>query len=179
LLGKRSRERFELTTPTATIGIRGTIFVVEYVSAEETGKDSIAAYNQASVAAIDTATAFPTYLGIVDSVRSDVSSNVSYPTGLVPLQLAQNTPPVSGLRAPGLYVQVLDGMIHLTNGGGSQNFTAGQFGFTANFKQPPIILPANPGMQFTPPPSFSSSTGTQSGSSSSSSKPKTVDCEVR
>jgi hypothetical protein len=173
LLGKRSRERFELTTPTATIGIRGTTFIVEYVSGEDAGADSIAAYNQASVAALDPAMAFPTYLGLVDTVRSDVPSY----TGLVPLQLALTTP-VPGAKSPGLYVQVLDGMIHLTNGGGSQSFTAGQFGYTASFVQPPVILPANPGMQFTPPPSFSSTSSTQNGGTSSN-KAGTVDCEVR
>lgn len=95
----------------------------------------------------------------------------------LPLQIAQNTaaPDAAG-RSPGLYVQVLDGAIHLTNGGGTQNFTAGQFGFTASFIQPPVVLPTNPGMQFTPPPSFSTST---TPASSGSSKPGTVDCQVR
>ncbi|UOD30581.1 FecR domain-containing protein [Massilia violaceinigra] len=32
LLGKRNKEKFELKTPTATIGIRGTTFVAQYVS---------------------------------------------------------------------------------------------------------------------------------------------------
>lgn len=31
LLGKRNKEKFQLRTPTATIGIRGTTFIVEYV----------------------------------------------------------------------------------------------------------------------------------------------------
>jgi hypothetical protein len=55
---------------------------------------------------------------------------------------------------PGLYVQVLDGVINVANSGGSQQFAAGQFGFTPGFAQPPIILPSNPGLQFTPPPTF-------------------------
>ena len=57
--------------------------------------------------------------------------------------------------SPGLYVQVIDGLINVSNKGGSQNFAAGQFGFAANFNQPPVVLPANPGIQFTPPPAFS------------------------
>ena len=57
--------------------------------------------------------------------------------------------------SPGLYVQVLDGVISLSNKGGSQNFSAGQFGYTPNFNQPPVVLPSNPGIQFTPPPAFS------------------------
>lgn len=60
-----------------------------------------------------------------------------------------------GGLAPGLYVSVLDGVINLSNKGGSQNFSAGQFGFTPSFNQPPIVVPSNPGIQFTPPPSFS------------------------
>jgi hypothetical protein len=79
-------------------------------------------------------------------------------------------------RSPGLYVQVLDGTINVTNGGGTQNFTAGQFGFTPGFQQPPIILPTNPGMQFTPPPTFSTTGGTQGGTGG---KPGDVDCIVR
>ncbi len=108
LLGKRSRDRFSLKTPAATIGIRGTIFVADYVPP--------AVQNEAPVPA---------------------------------------SSPTPGSRAPGLYVQVLDGMIRLSNGGGSQNFSAGQFGFTPNLQRPPVIVPANPGMQFNPPPAFS------------------------
>lgn len=132
LLGKRNKERFEMKTPAATIGIRGTTFVATYVPA------------------------------------SAPAPAPSVPT--VPL-------PGGGARAPGLYVQVLDGLIHVTNPGGTQNFAAGQFGFTPSFKQPPVILPANPGIPFTPPPAFSasplSSTGTSSG------KPAAIDCVVR
>jgi len=65
----------------------------------------------------------------------------------------------------------------LTNGGGTQSFTAGQFGYTSSFTQPPVVVPANPGIRFTPPPSFSSSTGAQG--STSGGKPGTVDCVVR
>ncbi|MGD0281048.1 MAG: FecR domain-containing protein [Dissulfurispiraceae bacterium] len=82
-----------------------------------------------------------------------------------------------GTLSPGLYVAVLNGAIHVTNGGGSQNFSAGQFGFTPNFKQPPVILPKNPGIQFTPPPSFSSTSS--QGSKQGGGKPGNVDCQVR
>ena len=46
---------------------------------------------------------------------------------------------------------MLDGIIHLSNVGGTQNFSAGQFGFTPSFQQPPVMLPTNPGMHFAPP----------------------------
>jgi hypothetical protein len=89
--------------------------------------------------------------------------------------LAQAPAPRPGGLAPGLYVSVVDGLINLSNKGGSQNFAAGQFGFTANFNQPPVVLPRNPGIQFTPPPSFNSAgiQGPTLGKSGS------VDCEVR
>ncbi|MGW8393720.1 FecR family protein [Pseudoduganella sp. HUAS MS19] len=124
LLGKRSREKFELKTPAATIGIRGTLFVAEFVT----------------------------------------------PGGKQPEAVQP--------RAPGLYVQVLDGMIQINNGGGSQSFNAGQFGFTPNMNLPPVVVPQNPGMQFTPPAIFN--TSLQGGRSSAETGPqRAVDCEVR
>ncbi|MGK5013041.1 FecR family protein [Janthinobacterium sp. MDB2-8] len=119
LLGKRNKERFEMKTPAATIGIRGTTFVAAYVA-----------------------------------------------------------PSAGQGRAPGLYVQVLDGLIQVTNPAGSQNFAAGQFGFTPNVKQPPVLLPANPGMQFTPPPAFVS-TSSGAGAAAGPGKPAAIDCVVR
>ncbi|MFC5521035.1 hypothetical protein [Polaromonas jejuensis] len=89
---------------------------------------------------------------------------------------AQVPTPSQG-RAPGLYVQVLDGLIHVTNPTGTTNFSAGQFGYTASIKQPPVIVPKNPGIQFTPPPAFNQSTGP--GASTGPAKSNTVDCEVR
>ena len=179
LLGKRSKERFELNTPTATIGIRGTIFIVDYVPSDKPEGESVAAYNQASIASLDMIDTFPTHLGIVDPVISDVSPVTAYPVGIVPLPLVADATSGSGGLAAGLYVHVIDGMINLTNKGGSQSFTAGQFGYTASLIKPPVVLPANPGIQFTPPPAFSSTAGTSSGSGKDSGKSKTVDCEVR
>jgi len=157
LLGKRNKEKFELKTPSATIGIRGTTFVAEYVPPDEDrALASLQAWLNASTAALG------------DSVMP-----------VAPLQLAQGPllPPPAPQRAPGLYVQVLDGLIHVTNPSGSSNFAAGQFGYTPNFRQPPVIVPQNPGILFLPPPAFntpmSGSTGNAPG------KSNTVDCEVR
>jgi hypothetical protein len=72
---------------------------------------------------------------------------------------------------------VLDGAISLTNRGGSQSFSAGQFGFTPSLVQPPVIVPHNPGIQFNPPPAFSSPI--TSSSATSAGKARQVDCEVR
>jgi hypothetical protein len=77
---------------------------------------------------------------------------------------------------PGLYVSVLDGIINLSNRGGSRSFSAGQFGYTASVVQPPLVIPTNPGITFNPPPAFSPA---PSGTSPSASKPTSVDCEVR
>lgn len=156
LLGKRNKEKFAMKTPSATIGIRGTTFIAEIVEPSEEALASRLAYNLASTAALDQLAA---------PVR--------------PLMLAQLTlPSPTGARAPGLYVQVLDGLIHVTNPSGSSNFSSGQFGFTPSLRVPPAPLPANPGIQFAPPPVFNQSTG-PSGSGNTPNKSNTVDCEVR
>ncbi|HSW84672.1 MAG TPA: FecR domain-containing protein [Usitatibacter sp.] len=148
MLARRNPERYALVTPTGTIRGASGSFIATFVASD------------AKVAWIE-----PIRLAALSGVTMSDA----------PLVVALTTP-VPGAKAPGLYVQVLDGIIHLTNGGGSQSFTAGQFGYTASFIKPPIVLPANPGMQFTPPPSFSSSTNSQG---SSSNKSNSVDCEVR
>jgi hypothetical protein len=156
LLGKRNKEKFSLKTPTATIGIRGTTFTADLV--DDTA-ESVAAredYLMASTAGLD---------GQLP---------------LKPLQLAQMAPPKpsSGpALAPGLYVHVIDGLILVSNPAGVANFAPGQFGFTPSLKQPPVLLPANPGIKFTPPPAFNS-TGV-SGNTGTPPKSNNVDCEVR
>lgn len=153
LLGKRNKEKFALKTPAATIGIRGTTFIVDYIPGDDTALASLQAYLNASTA------------GLGDTPP------------IAPLQMAQlNVPKVPSL-APGLYVHVLDGLINVTNPAGSQTFNAGQFGFTPNFKAPPVIVPQNPGLKFTPPPVFNSST--QSSDANKPAKSNAVDCEVR
>jgi hypothetical protein len=97
----------------------------------------------------------------------------SVPTGGgAPTPAAPSAP--SGM-APGLYVQVIDGLITVSNPSGTTNFAAGQFGYAASLQQPPVVVPANPGMQFTPPPAFSALPN----SGSAANKPGSVDCVVR
>ncbi len=168
LVGKRgNQDAYKLNTPTATIGIRGTQFIVEYVPEAEPSELSMRPYEPVLLAALN--------LGHEDTL-SDVTSGLF---DVLPMQLAQASPPSrpSGAMPPGLYVQVIDGLIHLSNRGGSQNFSAGQFGFTPNVRTPPVILPSNPGLQFTPPPAFSSSTPQASGTQGGS--PTGGGCEVR
>jgi hypothetical protein len=79
--------------------------------------------------------------------------------------------------SPGLYVQVIDGLIHVGNSGGSQVFAAGQFGYVPSANVPPVIVPNNPGLQFVPPPVFN--TGGSGPSAPGGGNPGAVDCEVR
>ena len=81
---------------------------------------------------------------------------------LLPLDSAQAVLP--GAPAPGLYVNVVSGLVTLNNLGVSQNFSVGQFGFIPNFVSPPVVLPTNPNILFIPPPSFSSSSTATGGS---------------
>ena len=126
LLGKRNKEKFSLKTPTATIGIRGTTFVAQYVGPQFAGK----------------------------------------------------IPTTGPALPPGLHVFVIDGAIVLSNPGGSQNFAAGQFGFVRNNVTPPVIVPNNPGLNFTPPPVFNS-TPVAGDPAAGPQKTQAVDCEVR
>ncbi|MGQ2979847.1 MAG: hypothetical protein ACT6Q9_09160 [Polaromonas sp.] len=91
---------------------------------------------------------------------------------------AQPLPP-SPASPPGLYVSVASGQILVTNPAGSRNFSAGQFGYTPNFRQPPVIVPSNPGMQFTPPPVFNSSSLSAPAANGAPARSSGVDCEVR
>jgi hypothetical protein len=124
LLGKRNKEKFQLKTPAATIGIRGTTFIAQWVE-----------------------------------------------------------PPLPAARAPdlapGLHVAVLDGMIVVTNAGGALDFPAGQFGHVPNVNVPPIVVPQNPGLQFTPPPAFGSGVGGPLASQGPAAQQNGVDCIVR
>lgn len=74
--------------------------------------------------------------------------------------LATVCPPDAGCgdKAPGgLYVNVLDGMVIVSNPAGHQSFTAGQFGYVPSLAVPPVILPAQvPGIPpYAPGRSFS------------------------
>jgi hypothetical protein len=174
-IGKRgNQDAYEMKTPTATIGVRGTIYIAEFVPEEPAVSES----NRVNLAALDAGhiSGHPT--------MSDAPAGIAPAKTAPPLLLADNSGPGGiggGGLSPGLYVQVLDGAISLSNKGGSQNFTAGQFGYSASIRQPPVVLPANPGIHFTPPPTFSSSAGPQGGSGghSGSGSSKPVDCEVR
>lgn len=168
LLGTRSGDTFELATPTATIDMRSATAVVKYVAPErvavawrDTGPRD---YRLQNMVAVSYSPAAAPVLRL---------AQIPVPTPMGP---APKAPGNAGL-APGLYVHVIDGMIQLSNSGGSQSFSAGQFGYTRSTQAPPVMVPANPGIKFTPPPAFN--TPTRSQGTSSPPKSNAVDCEVR
>ena len=95
IVGSRSRAKFQVGTQTATIGIRGTTFVVD-----------------------------------------DCSSGDVCPAGI----------------EPGIYVGVSSGSVTLSNPAGRMTLQAGQFSRIVQGAAPRGV--SNPGLQFTPPPSF-------------------------
>jgi len=198
LLGTRDTDTFTLKTPSATLDIRRSTLVAEYVMpprvAVAWNENDVGSQprvfdfisighptgNRRYVSVLSVGTQAPLRSELNDSIAlSDAPPAAVAANSSGRLQLAQiSAAPVPGALSPGLYVQVLDGMIHLTNPAGSQNYSAGQFGYTANTLHPPVIVPANPGIQFTPPPTFKSSSPTASPTGTTAAA-KQVDCEVR
>jgi hypothetical protein len=203
VLGTRDTDTFTLTAGTATVNIHHSTFIAEYVQPTQgelaqrdivsppthrlmaiaSGPTAVAPDGVSATATGRAANGFM-YVQMrsfdAQALRQRELSDTDaagHTNSTASLRLAQNTPPApDGTRAPGLYIQVIDGLINVSNSAGAQNFAAGQFGFTANLEQPPIVVPTNPGMQFTPPPVFLQPITSQG---SSSSKTGTVDCVVR
>ena len=92
-----------------------------------------------------------------------------------PLGIPRSSP--SPALAPGLYVHVIDGLVNLSNQGGTTSFAPGQFGFTPTFTTPPAPLPRNPVVLLVPPPTFLPSTG--SSGAGGGNKAAAIDCVVR
>ncbi len=61
----------------------------------------------------------------------------------------------------GLHVDVSQGAIVVSNPSGTQQVNTGQFGYVQNANAKPVLLPANPGVKFNPPPALT--IGTHSG----------------
>jgi hypothetical protein len=153
LMGKRNKEKFSLKTPTATIGIRGTIFIVHYVSSIDAAQGRSPTQGKSPAAG-------------------------ATPQGKLPAAGAVPSSPL----APGLHLSVSDGAIIVTNNGGSLGFSAGQFGYVPNPSQPPVIVPNNPNLQFVPPPSFDPGAGPGGPVAANGQGPgpdNAVDCVVR
>jgi hypothetical protein len=165
LLGKRSKDRVTLTTPVATLAMEGASAIVQFQAPDAVAQTAQQAYLLASLAALDAP---------LTATRSDAPPVAA----IRPMMLAQAAlPPKTASRSPGLYVQVIDGLIHVTNPAGTQSFSAGQFGFTPSISQPPVVVPRNPGLVFSPPPAFSSTSPVTAGKTPAQSA--AVDCVVR
>lgn len=59
-----------------------------------------------------------------------------------------------GTLPNGLYLFVLEGIINVSNSGGSQNVNAGQYVYVETATSVPTILPGNPGIDFALPASI-------------------------
>ncbi|CAH0232808.1 hypothetical protein SRABI118_02513 [Massilia sp. Bi118] len=163
LLGKRNKEKFSLKTPSATIGIRGTTFIAQYVPPPPPAPER-------------------------DAMRINPNPSPLTEVGVGAGKLPAPTPDAAQQKAPvgapalppGLHVSVTEGAIVVTNNGGSLGFQAGQFGYVPGVNQAPVIVPPNTGLQFTPPPSFNGgASGPQASNSGSSPDKGGVDCIVR
>lgn len=62
-----------------------------------------------------------------------------------------------GTTPNGLYLFVLDGIVHVKNEAGSQNVNAGQYLYVRTSTSAPQILPGNPGIDFTLPATITDS----------------------
>ncbi len=72
-------------------------------------------------------------------------------------------PTTEGKPPPdGLHVDVTNGAITLSNGAGTVQISAGEFGFVVNSSTPPAIVPPGQGIQVTMPSSISKDKGTPS-----------------
>ncbi|MBB5392716.1 MULTISPECIES: FecR domain-containing protein [unclassified Herbaspirillum] len=179
LVGKRNHDAVSFDTPTATIGIRGTTFIAQFCS-NNCGAASPVSGAGSLPAPLPLPQAAPIQMPAPAATGAMTAETASAGAAQAAAQTAAKAaaaaiPAAAPGLPPGLYVQVLDGLINVSNRGGAQNFSAGQFGYTPNLTTPPVILPQNPGLKFLPPPSFNSTppVGQQTGAG------KAVDCVVR
>jgi FecR protein len=176
ILGTRNGDTFSLVTPVSTLGIQRARLIAEYVAAAGSNtvwnsmNDQVHGYRLAHFIAPQP----PLPATFNDSAPTATASSTDF--GFQRVQL--NLPTLSTLP-PGLYVQVIDGLVNVSNKGGAQNFSAGQFGFTPSPVSAPTVVPKNPGIQFTPPPTFSVAPALGSTGSAAPGKSNAVDCEVR
>ena len=121
-IGKRgNQDSYQMKTPTATIGIRGTIYDAQYCQEGSCGTNK-----------------------------------------------------------SGLYLEVINGTVVITNDDGIKSsllVSTGQYAYVYNSATPPVVLPLRPNIPFSPPPSLKdSSTGSKENQSKSSSP---TECQVK
>ena len=185
-LGQRSRDRVTLVTSAASIALQSASAVVQYRPEPKAvaGIDRLSRYlaltgAEFEAAAVQSDTAYGAFASVI---AARYSYRLARAAAWLDSKVAGSSLTVatvfqaSGALTPGLYVQVLDGMVSVSNRAGTSSFSTGQFGFTPSFTQPPVIVPASPAIAFTPPPAFSS---TLPGKASATGNSAAVDCEVR
>lgn len=192
LLGKRSQDRSTLITPNGRIGLQSASVVVHYQPAAvvamrassrlkslAVGLASSAGQADASYSAFVAAVS-ARYVYRLGNVLASAESWAAQGRASLTVMFVSDpfSAPLPPMRVPGLYVQVLDGQINVTNRGGTQDLITGQFGFTASNTTPPLVVPNDPGILFTLPVSFSQPDGA-TGATSKGSVPAAVDCQVR
>jgi len=165
-IGKRgNQDSYRMKTPTATIGIRGTIFIADYVEpAAEKAQESIE----------------PVLVALAEApVMSDAP----------PLLLAASPGPPGNLLS-GLTVQTVSGTVILSGAFGSQLIPQGTVFNLASPIAPPLQIPLlqapafKPPSHFpppgsgTPPPPSSGGAAPEGGGGQGSGQSKT-DCEMR
>ena len=114
---------------------------------------------------------FISSLALLAALVSTAALAQPTPLGAIP----RSSP--SPALAPGLYVHVIDGLVNLSNQGGTTSFAPGQFGFTPTITQPPALLPRTPPLMLPLPVAFmgpSASNGATGGN-----KAAAIDCVVR
>lgn len=79
-----------------------------------------------------------------------------------------------GKLPSGLYLDVAEGSIIVSNQGGQKVFDAGQYGYVRDSGSAPVSLPKDPGIGFNPPPAVPPPASRGAAASG-----KAVDCEVR
>lgn len=173
-LGRRSPSRHVLSTSVSTLGLMAATVYVVVEPERAIAHSGRQAWMMASTASLEK------FEGNNNDNRVGNAAAVRATRPLMLAQVAPTLPSPSApiTRAPGLYVQVLDGLVNVSNSAGSLNFSAGQFGYTPGFAAAPVLIPNNPGLQFNPPPSFSQ-TAPQAAGAAALTKGGAVDCEVR
>lgn len=163
LIGKRgNQDAMRMGTATATIGIRGTTFTVEDCVTSTCTRRGVtrtsAVPGGTDYAAVETGVmtdSAPMTAEEFDRFVATERAAARDPFALLGERVAQSQGDPDANLAPAVYVGVSDGEIIVSNGGGSANFRAGQFGSVPNFNSRPTTLPGDPGLPiYTPPTSF-------------------------
>jgi hypothetical protein len=189
LIGKRgSVDAYKLSTATATIGIRGTIFGVTVCLPGTCG--SLAAGTYVNVIEGSVAIAPPPPVVAVIPVPGAPTPPAAAPPGAPPAGPPGAPAPPAGppVAAPGAPPPAAAPVVPVTPPAAPVLLSAGQFGYVPP-AGPPVQLPSDPGIGrlFAPPPSFTSRQEApppaqqQPGTPAAKpvSRPSSGECEVR